>query len=149
MRIEIHPVSAYCVWNTRRWTESRKPVILTFIVYTVEFKVHVGLNQRNYFGEHECLKRQVSRSELGSSEMRWLSSKRLKQLLVQMDGIRKRYKLIIDQPPKILVWSWLPRFCVDIPDLRTGQHCVAPVCHFDVRLGYYKCEATHKVPMLN
>jgi len=49
------------------------------------------LNQRNYFGEQECLKRQVSRSELGSSEMRWLSSsKKLKQLLVLMDSVRKR-----------------------------------------------------------
>lgn len=89
--MEIHPVSAYCVWNTRRWTESSKQVILTFIVYTVDFEVHVGLNQRNYFGEHECLKRQVPRCELGSSEMLWLSSsKKLKQLLVLMDSVRKR-----------------------------------------------------------
>jgi len=64
---------------------------MTIIVYTVEFKVHVGLNQRNYFGEHECLKRQVSRIEIGSSEMRLLSSsKKLKQLLTLMDSVRQR-----------------------------------------------------------
>jgi len=91
MRMEIRAGSAYCVWNTGRWTEASKQVVLTFIVYTVEFKVYVGLNQRNYFGEPECLKRQVSRSELGISEMRWLSSsKKLKQLLARMDIVRKR-----------------------------------------------------------